>query len=57
LFQPFVVTDACVAAGRKNIDEAIFGNHLQSDLGVSFEKGRNNRGQHQPRSAHRNIEP
>jgi len=57
LFQPFVVADARVAAGRKNIDEVIVGDHLQSDVRISGEEGRNDRGQHQARSADRNIEP
>jgi len=55
--QPFVVADTRVTPGRKNVDEAVVGDHLQSDLRISGEEGRNDRRQCQARSADRDIQP
>jgi hypothetical protein len=57
LFQPFVVADARVASGRKNVDEIIVGDHLQTDIGISGEEGRNDRRQRQAGGAHGDVEP
>ncbi len=43
LLQPLVVADACVASGGQHINEALLGDHLQPDLGIGGEKGRNDR--------------
>src|ERR1700722_6924136 len=36
--QPFVVADSCIAPRRQDIDEAIVGDYLQSDLGKRCEE-------------------
>ena len=56
LLQPFVVADTGVAAGGEKIDEAFLRHHLQPDVGIGFEKGRHDRGQHQPGDADRHVE-
>ena len=57
LLQPLVVADAGVAPGRQHIDEAVLGDHLELDIGIGGEEGRNDRGQHQPRGADGDVEP
>ena len=34
LFEPLVIADAGVAAGRKHIDETVLGDHFQPDFGI-----------------------
>ena len=38
LFQPLVVADARVEAGRQHIDEAVLGGHFELDARMSGEK-------------------
>ena len=40
LLEPLVVADPGIAAGRQHVDEAVFGDHLEPDVGIGGEKGR-----------------
>ncbi len=57
LFEPFIVADAGIAAGRDHIDEAFLGDDLEPDLRIHREEGRNDCGQHEARGADRHIQP
>jgi len=56
LFQSLAVTDAGIATGGEHVDEAVLGDHLQPDFGISGEERRHDRGQDEPRHAERDIE-
>ena len=56
LLQPLAVADAGVAAGGEHIDEAVIGDHFETDVGIGREKTRHDCRQNQSRHHHRHIQ-
>ena len=57
LLQSLVITDSSVEPGTEDIDEAILGDHLQTNLRISCEKARHDPRKDKPHGADRHIEP
>ena len=57
LLQPVVVADAGVTASCQDVDEAVVGDHLQTDFRIGDEEGRHDPGQHKFGRADRHVQP